>query len=1205
MYLKRLEIIGFKSFADKTRLEFEPGMTSIVGPNGCGKSNVSDAIRWVLGEQSAKALRGGKMEDVIFNGTDSAKPLGMAEVSLTLADCEATLGMEYNEVTVTRRVFRSGEGQYFINKAPCRLKDIQRLFMDTGVGTNSYSIMEQGKIDRILSSHPEDRRAVFEEASGITKFKADKKEALRKLEQTEANLLRLDDIIREVKRQIISLQRQAGKARRYQELRDEVRGIELYFTRERITALDSDIKSLEARLASIREQDEAVRQGIEQEEQVAAQVRIQLDEIDSEINQLMEQGMQAKSELNRLRELIRTNQERVTELQQLSERDSRDAGEAKARLEQHIATRTEEQQKLQNTISQRDGMEKELSESVQRLQRDEKAVQDTNRQINQLRTEQLDVESRQSRLQNELIEIDAEERKNDIRRERLSAELGESTRSSETFKTRQSEMTTQLSTLQTAVEESTKALETAKSSKADKAGAIAASRSELNKLQPQAAAIDAKINLLAASQKDQEGFPEGARRILSRDAAIPYKPDDVIGPLADQVRAHAGYERALETVMRPLLDSIVVRHDETVAYFVREIERHGFGSVRLVSLRGPESTVEIPEGLDRLVDHVTCADEVKPLLNRLFGNVVVVENAAGIPDSGDARLIYLSKGGALSAAGHGEFWNPKNQATSPLARSHMLAAWKEESTAIKQQIARVQEQLAALQKEEVDFDRMIEERRTALDQNRRQLALAQGEAQVVAQQAKQMSQRVETISFELQALKSSNSNSDERRAKIQEQLDQYRDRLATIRTGISTLTESLRDLEQTRLTSQTETTERRVRFSELKQNADHLASRIDQLNARIRELESLIDERTRGVNSYQERMGNLNGGIEGAKKQIEPVEAQIAQLAASLEQTRSRKDAAHQEFTAHEQSLRQKRTQLEDIHKRQSQGDIELAQQRMRKQNLIERITGEYKITAEEIYQAVEPKWENGERPAQEIIEGRIAEMHAKIESMGPVNLVAIEEHAELEERYAFLTAQQTDLVNAKTQLVDMIKQINATTTELFSNTFNQVNENFQKMFTQMFGGGSAKLVLVDEADVLESGIEIIARPPGKKLQTVSLLSGGERTMTAVALLFSLYMVKPSPFCVLDELDAALDDANIGRFVKTVKGFIDKSQFVVITHNRQTIAASRAIYGVTMEKQGISKLISVKFSDYEKEAPPSPEPQPGSEAPKEEKAEAT
>jgi chromosome segregation protein len=1196
MYLKRLEIVGFKSFAEKTRLEFEPGMTSIVGPNGCGKSNVSDSIRWVLGEQSAKALRGGKMEDVIFNGTDSAKPLGMAEVSLTLAECEAALGTEFNEVTVTRRVFRSGEGQYFINKAPCRLKDIQRLFMDTGIGTNSYSIMEQGKIDRILSSHPEDRRAVFEEASGITKFKADKREAMRKLDQTEANLLRLDDIIREVKRQIISLQRQAGKARRYQDLRDELRGIELYHTRVRLHAFDTELKSLDARLAAIREQDEAIRHDITAHETTAAETRAQIDAVETEIAALLEQGMQARSELNRLRDLIRTNQERITELQQLSERDSKNAEEARLRLEQHTAARTEEQQRHTETVAARDVMEKELAVAVQRLQQDEQRVQDAQRQINQLRTEQIDLDARTARHQNELNEIDAEERKNDIRRERLIAELADAKRHDEGFTARQAEIATRLTALQAAVEQAGAALDAAKSAKLDKAGAIAACRGELQRLQPEAAAMAAQINLLTASREEQEGFPEGARRILSRDPEIPFADEDVLGPLAEQIRAADGYQRALEAVMRPLLDALVVRHDETVTYLLTTLEARNLGTARLVSLRGPLAPAALPAGADRLIDHLECADALHPLLERLFGHVIVVDALAPLADP-TAPLLQVTRSGSLLAPGHGEYWNPDDQATSPLARHHLLATWREQAAAIATAIARHQEQLTALQQDEQQFERDLEERRTALDRTRRDLALAQGESQVVAQEARQMAQRVETIAGELEGLQQRHGAGDQRRGSIQEQLDRARDRQSDIRTTLAQLTDTLREHEQARLTSQTEATERRVRFSELKQNVDHGASRIEQLHARIREMESLIDERVRGVNSYQDRMGNLTGGIAGAERQIAPVEERIAAHTAALEQARATKDERTRTFTALEQTLREQRTALEQIHHRQSQTDIELAQQKMRRQNLAERIAADYRIAEEEIYRAGEPAWEGGERPAPEAIEATIAELRAKIEAIGPVNLVAIEEHAELEERFAFLTAQQTDLVNAKTQLVDMIKQINATTTALFAETFHKVNANFQVMFTQLFGGGSANLVLLDEGDVLESGIDIIARPPGKKLQTVSLLSGGERTMTAVALLFSLYMVKPSPFCVLDELDAALDDANIGRFVTTVKGFLDRSQFVVITHNRQTIAASAAIYGVTMEKQGISKLISVKFSDYEKPEPAPPEPAPAEPAP--------
>lgn len=1183
MYLKRLEIIGFKSFAEKTRLEFEPGMTSVVGPNGCGKSNVSDAIRWVLGEQSAKALRGGKMEDVIFSGTDNSKPLGMAEVSLTLADCEKVLGVEFNEVTITRRVFRSGEGQYFINKAPCRLKDIQRLFMDTGVGTNSYSIMEQGKIDRILSSHPEDRRAVFEEASGITKFKADKKEAMRKLDQTEANLLRLDDIIREVKRQIISLQRQAGKARRYQELRDQLRGVELFFTRERLSALASDVATIEARMASIREQEEAIRHDLVREEAAAAEKRSQLDAVESDISRVMEEGMQAKTELVRLQDLVRTNEERISELQQLSERDSRNADEARSRLAEHTAHRNEEAKRHETSVSARDSMERELSEYGQRLQQDEKRVQETSRQINELRTEQVDLEARQARLQNELTEIDAEERQNDLRRERLAAELGESNRAREALETRRQDMGQRLSALEEAVHAAVRELDAAKAGKTDKAGAVANCRNELNRLQPEAAGIEAKINLLAASRDEQEGFPEGARRILGKDPDLSVHPDDVLGALAELVRAEDGYERALETMLRPMLDAIVVRHDKTVTSLVGQLEQKGFGSARLIAAeQGAREAPALPAGSHPLLTHLSSPPELQHLMNRLFGNAIILDDASRLPDSPDARFVYITRTGCLFAGGQGEYWNPADQATTPLARHHLLASWSEELERVKQTIRQLEQKLGSLQKEEVDVERVIEQRRADLDQCRQELALAQGNHQAVEQEYGQILQRVETISYEAEALKGSRHSGDDRRSGIQSNLDKNRDRQADIRTTLATLTRTLSELEQARNESQSETTERRVRFSELKQTADHAASRVEQLNARIRELESLIDERTRGVNSCQERMSNLRTGIEGARGQLAPVEKEIEALSLALGEARSGKESLQAEFTANEASLRQKRTSLEEAQARKGKTEIELTQQRMREQNLIERVTGEYRITADDLRTAEEPAWENGQRPEPDAIETSIAEMRTKLESMGPVNLVAIEEHAELEERYAFLTAQQADLVNAKAQLVEMIKQINATTTELFSTTFNLVNENFQHMFTQLFGGGSAKLVLVDEGDILESGIEIIARPPGKKLQTVSLLSGGERTMTAVALLFSLYMVKPSPFCVLDELDAALDDANIGRFVKTVQGFLERSQFVVITHNRQTIAASQAIYGVTMEKQGISKIISVKFSDYER-----------------------
>ncbi|MBU1693520.1 MAG: AAA family ATPase [Verrucomicrobia bacterium] len=448
MYLKQLELIGFKSFADRTRLDFEPGLTAIVGPNGCGKSNLADAVRWVLGEQSAKALRGSKMEDCIFNGADTHKPMGMAEVSMTFANCESILSTEFNEVTVTRRVFRDGEGNYFINKTPCRLKDIQRLFMDTGIGTDSYSILEQGRIDLILSSHPEDRREVFEEASGITKFKADKKEAIRKLEHTETNLLRLADIIREVRRQIISLQRQAGKARRYQTIQEQLRGIDLFATRERLEILDREIAQLESRLASLSEHEEAVRADVEQTEQEATRNRAALSAAEQTIAQAMEASLRARTDLDRARELIQVNEDRIRELQSLSERDRHDAEEGRQRIEQHRAALEGLAVQLNEALAVRDAAEIELRERTAELSAHEDKIAACRRLLHELSEETIDVESRVSRLQNELYDLEAGERTATVRRERLSAEQAELHHTVDLFASRQAEMTESLNALQ-------------------------------------------------------------------------------------------------------------------------------------------------------------------------------------------------------------------------------------------------------------------------------------------------------------------------------------------------------------------------------------------------------------------------------------------------------------------------------------------------------------------------------------------------------------------------------------------------------------------------------------------------------------------------------------------------------------------------------------------------------------------------------------
>ena len=1180
MYLKSLEIVGFKSFADKTRLEFEPGMTAIVGPNGCGKSNVADSLRWVLGEQSAKALRGAKMEDVIFNGTDTHKPLGMAEVSLCLADCEAVLGTEYNEVTITRRVFRTGEGQYFINKTACRLKDIQRLFMDTGIGTNAYSLMEQGRIDKILSSHPEDRRAVFEEASGITKFKADKREALRKLEQTEANLLRLDDIIKEVKRQIISLQRQAGKAKRYQELHSRLRAFDLYATRERLQSLESEIGALEQRLAGWVQQDQAAHQAIEQAEALATGLRAEIEQAEQRMRAAMEASVTARTELDRVRELARHNVERIQEMKSLAERDTRDAEEARARREQHEAHVREQETKLARAVQDRTTAERELADHVARLAEAEKAVDEAGKLLHRLRAEQVDLDMRLANLQNELNALDAKERTNTLRRERLAAEHGETQRAVEMYEQRQVDMGSRLVTLREDAEKTRARLDLLQNQRLDKTSSVSGLKQSLSDLRAQAAARKARIELLEASREQREGFSEGARALLSTGGKLKIDRTLILGPLAEQIRIEPACQIALEAALRPWLDAIVVQGQAGALAILAEMERQTAGAVRLLSVEATPPSPAVSG--QRLLDLVKTSDPVRQALERVIGNIVLVDQASDIPNPLPAGSAYVTKRGVLIGAdGKAELWKHDEAQGNPLARQQAQADWKAQLDDLQQQMAAHEASLKQLQQEELSVEQAISEARRELEERRRALNVAEGENQVFGQEAKQARERADTVAWELKSIEEQHHTGDDRRTRITNEMDELRKRQDEIRSTLSTRTEALRELEQNRSRCVNETGDRRVRFSEARQAATSIETTMAQLTARVTELSTLIEERSRGVVTYQARITDLEKAVAEAEARVAPLEAEAAEQARQLDALKQQREKVSVQLHESEAALRVQRGQLEDLRKQRSQAEVELAQQRMRRQNQVDRITGEYRIAVDQVAAAPEPEWDDGVRPDREVLETLIAELHTKIEAMGAVNLVAIEEHRELEERFQFLTQQQTDLVNAKDQLMEMIKQINKTTTEMFAQTFEQVNTNFQKLFTKLFGGGTAKLVLIDEGDVLESGIEIIARPPGKKLQTVSLLSGGERTMTAVALLFALYEVKPSPFCVLDELDAALDDANIGRFVKTVQEYLVNSQFVVITHNRQTIAAARALYGVTMEQQGVSKIVSVKFSEHE------------------------
>ena len=1185
MYLKTLEIIGFKSFANKTKLEFEPGMTAIVGPNGCGKSNVSDAIRWVLGEQRARALRGAKMEDIIFNGTNSAKPLGMAEVSITLADCTESLGIEYDEVCISRRVFRSGESGYFLNRKACRLKDIQRLFMDTGIGTDSYSVLEQGKIDQILSSRPEDRRTVFEEASGITKYKADKKEALRKLEHTEANLLRLADVIREVKRQIISLQRQAGKAVRFKDLSEEMRGLDIYVTRERLSEYAQKLNELAGELGVLERKVAELHAQVELAETEAETSRNSLTQLEETISQAMEQASAAHGELERARNLIIMNTDRIAELSTLAQRNTKETEEARIRLEAHRG----ELEKIISDITDANQEKSAAKEGLERVTLVQKEVEDqmnaSRAQLNSLRNESVALDSKASKMQNELNELDARDRSAMLKKERLSTEKAELERALGSYVERQEEMDVRVETLSARVAEQADSLNNLNGERTNRKDLIVDQDRALNDKQKSIAAKYAQLEMLSGGEARQEGFPPGAQLLLDPPDDFPPDRAGIIGPLAEQLKTSPDYQSALEAILRPCIDAIVVKDEAYAREALTWLREQEAGSARLLSVVASKEEAPLdtssPVGKG-LLDCVSFSDEVAPLVRRLFWNVRVVGSELEIPDILSADTIVVSLNGTVvSGDGSSELWMPGTEDKSPLARHQLREQLQEDIQALEAEAQKLEASLGVLRGEESGIESSIAIARQMLEEFRRELALQEGERQVIVRETATARERVEIVSFEFTSLTETESKGVEMRTRLATELQETRDRQANVRTQSAEQTNMLNAIEEKRSDALSITSEHRIVFSQKSQALEHLNNRKQPMEARINELEELIHERTSGVDSYNRRMEDLRISIEDESAKIEPLEIRLEETTATLAAERARREETIQILTTAENRLRGLRNSLESELNRKSKFEVERAEYTMRHDNALERVTGAYHITKEELAETEAPRWENDEIPDREVIETRVAELQAKLDSMGPVNLVAIEEHAEHEERYAFLNKQQEDLIDAKQQLLDMIKTINNTTTEMFKDTFNKVNEQFQEMFKQLFGGGSAKLVLTDDEDVLEAGIEIIARPPGKKLQTISLLSGGERTMTAVALLFSLFKVKPSPFCVLDELDAALDDANINRFVDALKGFIQQSQFVIITHSRQTIAAADVIYGVTMQTRGISKVVSMKFGDYQ------------------------
>jgi chromosome segregation protein len=1231
MYLKSLDIQGFKSFADKTHFEFDTGVTGIVGPNGCGKSNVVDAIRWVLGETSAKALRGGEMADVIFNGTDRRKPHNMAEVIMTMADCEVALKTEFNEVAITRRVFRDGKSEYRINDKACRLRDVHELFMDTGIGRSAYSIMAQGQIDQILSSKPEERRAVFEEAAGITKFKKDKKDALRKLEYTEANLLRTGDVIAEQERRMNSLKRQVSKARRFKELSSSVQILDTHLSHKNWTEFKASESELETNLKSLENEVDCLELELPAFETAVTEARNSSQELESELSALRQKISEHRSAADSAQSRMGFNEERRNELTKRIEQHRAEIEETKERLNQQqfdfaeSKTQSEERQQRIAT-SEKAVAEQQGTVTAARDARDTLNAQlrDTRRKAETTRTL---VATIQAKIESDLAQAEASrERAKQLEEEeqRLSKELAQA-------KERQDEAAKSLKDLETRLSDLTQAQETAERAYQHTRGDLDATKKASDELHRAFTGKQSRLDVLKQVLENGEGLLKGTKEVLKGLDDPDLFRTGVDGVLASRLKVTDEYAPAIEAVLGDTLQAVLVKDSDFAEEIIERLVNKKLGQVALLpkdfaGLDKAHQIEALPKGaLSWAVDAVKADEAVTDLVSTLLEKTLIV------PDRKIAAELRKSFGDVTIVTSAGEVFFPNGilrggqsvgDGDSVLKRQNEVDALAQEVNQLEKDLADERDKVEDLDAQSYAAREEAEQCKGRLNEVRLEVSQAQGQTSLAEREIKNLEGKLERLQSERENTGNRVQNATESRANREAELVAAQGQVGTFENDLADLQNESDGLE-VRLQEQSErlnelqtelAVERRAHQSEQDQQRP--------MQSRIDELSNLMVKREAEIVDFQNRIGN--DADDDSSLEMEMLENQDA--AAELEKQLTGFDERRLQLRTaigeKEEELSRIRQRIHQASERRGREEVAHTKVRLKLENLEEAVMERHQLELEHFRpdahalltcineqkakakgielpdsletppvefseQNEEP--ENEEVPNLEVagpdwklVEALVTELKRKLDSMGPVNVDAIEEFEELEERHNFVVSQHDDLVNSKTELLEVIAKINDETTKRFSETFATIRKNFKEMFKLLFGEkGKADLVLLNEDDPLESGIEVIAKPPGKKLQSISLLSGGERSMTAVGLLFSIYKVKPSPFCVLDELDAPLDESNIGRFLNVLDAFIDQSQFIIVTHSKRTMNRADIMYGVTMEEFGVSKPVGMRLTSEE------------------------
>lgn len=1187
MYLKRLDLQGFKSFPEKVKLEFNKGITSVVGPNGSGKSNISDSVRWVLGEQKAKSLRGDKMEDVIFAGTQSRRALGFAEVSITIDNQDHKLPIEYTEVTVTRRVFRSGDSDYLINGTVCRLKDVHELFMDTGIGREGYSIIGQGKIDEILSSKSDDRRRLFEEAAGIVKYKNRRQEAVTKLERQKQNLLRVEDIIRELEAQIMPLESQSEDAKKYLAIREKLKNCEVNLFRMKADNFEQELSKLSEIILVSSRQITSETQDYQQNKDSASKMKEHANGLTEEIQSLNDALILITTEIEKKEGKITLCSEQLQNLQKNMEGMEKEIEAQNLKIEKskneaaiHHSKLTAIDVNLDAEKTNLSNLEEEFSKLSLSLNEDEAIVE-------QYKTNMIEKIRVTTDVKGALSKIQAMQEQFETRRKQLDGEKGYLQSQANDNKTHIQAVEKRILNIQIEQETIKSNLEKLKLYKKNAEAEIAASGDLLGHKMKSITEKKSRLKLLTEMEKDHEGFFKSVKSVLALKEKGENGFSGICGAVGELLHVEKKYETAIETALGGSLQNIVCEKEEDAKKAISYLKQNQLGratflplsSINARGLGGDKFKLSQEKGFLGIASElVRFEKKYEPAVGSLLGRILIMEDIdtavlLARKYSYAYRIVTL-EGDVLSPGGAMTGGSAARKSSSIFGRSREMNELRDEVQELTKQAEELEKKIASEKHAASKHNASIEE---CLEQGRElhiQSLSSQQDIEQTKIYLKEQTEKLESYDIEERQLRMQCEQTSKNIAEKENSLKQLEVEIAEIDGQLLEHQHFMQNVKSGRDELLNNITALKIKISNFEQNQNSAHENLKRIEIDIAEAQNEIRRFENEIKLLvQQKMDKLNeskeisAAIEKDKIINQQKQLRLGELAEERKNALLSQEQLEKQSEEKNETINQLKNNVFKLETRKEAISEE-------KHRVFAEIWEEYEIT----YQMAK-HFEREEAPSISQLQKEATGLRGEMKALGPVNVDAIEQFKEVKERFEFLSIQKEDICQAEEKLQQIISELSELMEKQFREQFELISQNFDLVFKEMFGGGKAYLKLAEENNVLESGIEIIAQPPGKNLQNMMLLSGGERALTAIAILFSILKMKPSPFCVLDEIEAALDDANVKRFASYLRKFSGETQFIVITHRKGTMEEADVMYGVTMQEQGVSKIVSVKFSN--------------------------